>query len=146
MQVQFLIDKANNNSEDFLLGWTVLPPGAMHDRHRHFHVDEFWIVVSGQGTMYTHDGGEKPRKGDGLYTKKPMAWFKNTSEEDVVLVSLSRLEYKRQHYGVFKLKRQFFPCFPKATSLGDVNVLWCRSATPTDNFSLSGAINTGVPW
>ena len=65
MQVQFLIDKASNNSEDFLLGWTVLPPGAMHDRHRHFHVDEFWIVVSGQGTMYTHDGGEMPsRKGD----------------------------------------------------------------------------------
>ena len=23
MQVQFLIDKSNNNSEDFLLGWTV---------------------------------------------------------------------------------------------------------------------------
>ena len=36
MQVQFLIDKAQNNSENFLLGWTVLPPGAMHDRHRHF--------------------------------------------------------------------------------------------------------------
>ena len=31
MQVQFLIDKASNGSEDFLLGWTVLPPGAMHD-------------------------------------------------------------------------------------------------------------------
>ena len=71
MQVQFLIDKASNNSEDFLLGWTVLPPGAMHDRHRHFHVDEFWIVVSGQGTMYTHDGGEKPgRKGDIVFTPK----------------------------------------------------------------------------
>ena len=25
MQVQFLIDKASNGSEDFLLGWTVLP-------------------------------------------------------------------------------------------------------------------------
>ena len=87
MQVQFLIDKASNNSEDFLLGWTVLPPGAMHDRHRHFHVDEFWIVVSGQGTMYTHDGGEKLWKGDVVFTPKNQ-WhgFKNTSEDDVVLV------------------------------------------------------------
>ena len=88
MQVQFLIDKAQNNSENFLLGWTVLPPGAMHDRHRHFHVDEFWIVVAGNGVMYTHDGGEQPgQKGDVVFTPRNQ-WpgFKNTSDEDIVLV------------------------------------------------------------
>ena len=88
MQVQFLIDKASNGSEDFLLGWTVLPPGAMHDRHRHFHVDEFWIVISGEGVMYEHDGGEKTsKKGDIVFTPRNQ-WhgFKNTSDKDVVLV------------------------------------------------------------
>ena len=88
MQVQFLIDKASNGSQDFLLGWTVLPPGAMHDRHRHFHVDEFWIVISGQGVMYEHEGGEKiSKKGDVVFTPRNK-WhgFKNTSDEDVILV------------------------------------------------------------
>jgi len=88
MQVQFLIDKASNGSQDFLLGWTVLPPGAMHDRHRHFHVDEFWIVISGQGVMYEHEGGEKiSKKGDVVFTPRNQ-WhgFKNTSDEDVILV------------------------------------------------------------
>jgi len=88
MQVQFLIDKASNGSQDFLLGWTVLPPGAMHDRHRHFHVDEFWIVISGQGVMYEHEGGEKiSKKGDVVFTPRNQ-WegFKNTSDEYVILV------------------------------------------------------------
>ena len=30
MQVQFLIDQETAGSEDLLLGWTVLPPGARH--------------------------------------------------------------------------------------------------------------------
>ena len=36
MQVQFLIDQKTANSDKLLVGWTVLPPGAQHDRHRHF--------------------------------------------------------------------------------------------------------------
>jgi len=86
MKVQFLIDKATAGSDDFLLGWTVLPPGAMHDRHRHFHADEFWIVVSGNGVMYTDDGEAPAREGDVVFTPRGQ-WhgFKNTTEEDVVL-------------------------------------------------------------
>jgi mannose-6-phosphate isomerase-like protein (cupin superfamily) len=66
----------------------VLPPGAQHDRHRHFHCDEFWIVVKGRGVMYLEDGTEKPScEGDVVYTPRGH-WhgFKNTSDEDVVLV------------------------------------------------------------
>ena len=49
MQVQFLINQKTCNSDKLLVGWTVLPPGAQHDRHRHFNCDEFWIVIEGSG-------------------------------------------------------------------------------------------------
>lgn len=87
MQVQFLVDKASAGSDDFLLGWTVLPPGAMHDRHRHFHCEEFWIVLDGHGVMYTDDGERPAGKGDVVFTPRGR-WhgFRNTSDTDVVLV------------------------------------------------------------
>lgn len=87
MQVQFLIDKATAGSTQLLVGWTVLPPGAMHDRHRHFHADEFWIVLSGHGVMYTDDGESEAHEGDVVFTPRGQ-WhgFKNTTEEDVVLI------------------------------------------------------------
>lgn len=87
MQVQFLIDKATVGSDDFLLGWTVLPPGAMHDRHRHIHCEEFWIVLEGQGVMYTDEGERPAGKGDVVFTPRGH-WhgFRNTSTTDVVLV------------------------------------------------------------
>lgn len=87
MQVQFLIDKATAGSTQLLVGWTVLPPGAMHDRHRHFHADEFWIVLSGHGVMYTDDGESEAHEGDVVLTPRGQ-WhgFKNTTAEDVVLI------------------------------------------------------------
>jgi quercetin dioxygenase-like cupin family protein len=87
MQVQFLIDKATAGSENLLVGWTVLPPGAMHDRHRHFHADEFWVVLSGSGVMYTDDGEAPAQQGDVVYTPRGQ-WhgFKNDTDQDVVLV------------------------------------------------------------
>ena len=87
MQVQFLIDKATAGSENLLVGWTVLPPGAMHDRHRHFHADEFWVVLSGSGVMYTDDGEAPAKQGDVVYTPRGQ-WhgFKNDTDQDVVLV------------------------------------------------------------
>ena len=87
MQVQFLIDQETAGSEDLLLGWTVLPPGARHDRHRHANADEFFIVLSGHGTIYTDDGVEQSGKGDVIFTPRGH-WhgFDNTGPEDVVLV------------------------------------------------------------
>ncbi|MFM1916691.1 MAG: hypothetical protein RJB01_206 [Actinomycetota bacterium] len=87
MQVQFLIDKASAGSTQLLVGWTVLPPGAMHDRHRHFHADEFWIVLSGHGVMYTDNGESEAHEGDVVLTPRGQ-WhgFKNTTDEDVVLI------------------------------------------------------------
>lgn len=86
MKVQFLVYKATAGTENFLLGWTVLPPGAMHDRHRHFHADEFWIVISGAGVMYTDDGEAPAREGDVVFTPRGQ-WhgFRNTTDQDVVL-------------------------------------------------------------
>jgi mannose-6-phosphate isomerase-like protein (cupin superfamily) len=87
MQVQFLIDKATAETDGMLLGWTVLPPGARHDRHLHEHADEFWIVLSGRGKMYTDDGVRDSGEGDVMFTPRGR-WhgFHNDSDEDVVLV------------------------------------------------------------
>lgn len=87
MQVQFLIDQQTAGTDDFLLGWTVLPPGARHDRHRHHDADEFFVVLQGSGMIYTDDGREAAGKGDVVYTPRGH-WhgFDNTGDEDVVLV------------------------------------------------------------
>jgi mannose-6-phosphate isomerase-like protein (cupin superfamily) len=87
MQVQFLIDQEKTGTDDFLLGWTVLPPGARHDRHRHHDADEFFVVLQGSGMVYTDDGREPAGKGDVVYTPREH-WhgFDNTGDEDVVLV------------------------------------------------------------
>ncbi len=87
MQVQFLIDKATAGTEDFLLGWTVLPPGARHDRHLHRNADEFFIVLQGSGRIYTDEGTEPAGRGDVIWTPRGR-WhgFDNTGDEDVVLV------------------------------------------------------------
>lgn len=87
MQVQFLIDEKQANSSRMLVGWTVLPPGAAHERHRHPNVDEFWVVLKGKGVMYTADGEEPSVEGDVVFTPAGH-WhgFRNNSDEDVVLV------------------------------------------------------------
>lgn len=87
MQVQFLIDKATVGTDDFLLGWTVLPPGARHDRHLHRHADEFFIVLQGEGDIYIDDGTEPACKGDIIWTPRGR-WhgFDNTGTEQVLLV------------------------------------------------------------
>lgn len=85
MRVQFLVDH-HMGSDDLLLGWTVLPPGARHDRHRHPDADEFFIVIAGHGEVYTDGGREPAGKGDVIFTPRGH-WhgFDNTGEEDVVL-------------------------------------------------------------
>jgi quercetin dioxygenase-like cupin family protein len=87
MQVQFLIDRARAGSEDLLVGWTVLPPGARHDRHRHPHADEFFVVLSGRGMVYTDDEDEPAVEGDVIFTRRGH-WhgFNNTGDVDVTLL------------------------------------------------------------
>jgi mannose-6-phosphate isomerase-like protein (cupin superfamily) len=86
MQVQFLIDKASAGA-DHVIGWTVLKPGARHERHLHRNCDEFFIVLKGQGHIYT-DHGEVPSiEGDVVYSPRNCPHgFNNTSDHDVVLV------------------------------------------------------------
>ena len=87
MQVQFLIDKATAGTEDFLLGWTVLPPGARHDRHIHRNADEFFIVLAGSGRIYTDDGTAPSEKSDVIWTPRGQPHgFDNTGDVDVELV------------------------------------------------------------
>jgi quercetin dioxygenase-like cupin family protein len=50
MQVQFLIDQRSAGSETLVVGRTVLPPGARHERHRHPNCNEF-LVVMGAGSL-----------------------------------------------------------------------------------------------
>jgi len=57
MQVQFLIDKKSAGADN-VVGWTVLKPGASHERHLHRNCDEFFIVLKGQGHIITDKGLE----------------------------------------------------------------------------------------
>lgn len=87
MQVQFLIDKKSANSDHLVLGWTVLPPGARHERHRHIHAEEFLLVLKGNGEIYTDEGNEPTGEGDVVFTERGH-WhgFNNTSDGEVILV------------------------------------------------------------
>ena len=86
MQVQFLIDKKTAGC-DHVVGWTVLKPGARHERHLHRNCDEFFIVLKGRGHIYSDLGEEPSAEGDVVYSPRG-CWhgFNNTSSEDVVLV------------------------------------------------------------
>lgn len=87
MQVQFLIDQKSAASDKLVVGWTVLPPGARHEKHRHHHADEFFIVLRGSGYIYTDEGEEPSGQGDVVFTPRGH-WhgFNNTSDKDVLLV------------------------------------------------------------
>jgi len=63
MQVQFLIDKKSAGC-DHVVGWTVLKPGARHERHLHRNCDEFFIVLKGRGHIYSDVGEEPSVEGD----------------------------------------------------------------------------------
>jgi quercetin dioxygenase-like cupin family protein len=86
MQVQFLVDKKSAGA-NHVVGWTVLKPGARHERHLHTNYDEFCIVLKGHGHIYSDRGEEPSGEGDVVYSPRG-CWhgFNNTSKEDVVLV------------------------------------------------------------
>ena len=87
MQVQFLIDARAAGSDQLVVGRTVLPPGARHEAHAHPHCDEFLIVMSGHGEVYTNEGREPSRAGDVIFTPRGnLHGFDNTSDEDVLLI------------------------------------------------------------
>lgn len=87
MQVQFLIDKKTAGTDN-VVGWTVLKPGARHEAHLHTNCDEFFIVLEGEGHIYTHEGDQTPSgKGDVIFSPRGVYHgFNNTSDKDVVLV------------------------------------------------------------
>ena len=87
MQVQFLIDERTAGACSLVVGRTVLPPGARHERHRHPNCNEFLVVMSGRGEVYTDEGTERSRAGDVIYTPAGH-WhgFDNTGDEDVLLI------------------------------------------------------------
>jgi quercetin dioxygenase-like cupin family protein len=87
MQVQFLIDARAAGSDELVVGRTVLPPGARHEAHAHPHCDEFLVVMSGHGEIYTNTGREASRAGDVIFTPRGnFHGFDNTSDEDVLLI------------------------------------------------------------
>ena len=87
MQVQFLVDERTAGSSRLVVGRTVLPRGARHERHRHPNCNEFLVVMSGRGEIYTDEGTETSGAGDVIFTPAGH-WhgFNNTSDEDVLLI------------------------------------------------------------
>jgi quercetin dioxygenase-like cupin family protein len=87
MQVQFLIDARSAGTDRLVVGRTVLRPGARHERHRHPRCDEFLVVMTGRGEIYTDEGREPAAAGDVVFTPAGH-WhgFDNTSDDDVLLL------------------------------------------------------------
>jgi quercetin dioxygenase-like cupin family protein len=87
MQVQFLIDERSAGSKTLVVGRTVLPPRARHARHRHPNCNEFLVVMSGRGEIYTNEGTVPSQAGDVVFTPAGN-WhgFDNTGDEDVLLI------------------------------------------------------------
>lgn len=87
MQVQFLIDERTAGSTELVVGRTLLPAGARHERHRHPNVNEFLVVMRGSGEVYTDEGTEPAAEGDVVFTPAGH-WhgFNNTSSDDVLLI------------------------------------------------------------
>ncbi len=69
MQVQFLVDKKSAGA-NHVVGWTVLKPGARHERHLHRNCDEFFIVLKGHGHIYSDHGEEPSGEGDVVYSPR----------------------------------------------------------------------------
>jgi quercetin dioxygenase-like cupin family protein len=87
MEVQFLIDARNAGTETLVVGRTVLRPGARHERHAHPNCDEFLVVMSGRGEIYTDGGREPATAGDVIFTPRGhFHGFDNTGDEDVLLI------------------------------------------------------------
>jgi quercetin dioxygenase-like cupin family protein len=87
MQVQFLIDGRDAGAEGLVVGRTVLPPGARHERHLHPDCDEFLVVMSGHGEIHTNTGREPSQAGDVIFTPRGnYHGFVNTGDEDVLLI------------------------------------------------------------
>lgn len=86
MQVQFLIDARSAGADELVVGRTVLPPGARHERHLHPNCDEFLVVLRGRGEIYTNSGRAPSSAGDVIFTPRGN-WhgFDNTSDAEVLL-------------------------------------------------------------
>ena len=73
MQVQFLIDKKSAGA-NHVVGWTVLKPGASHERHLHRNCDEFFIVLKGHGHIISENGARAVGAGRrGLFAARLLA-------------------------------------------------------------------------
>jgi mannose-6-phosphate isomerase-like protein (cupin superfamily) len=85
-QVQYLIDKKSAGA-DHVVGWTVLKPGARHERHRLRDCDAFFMILKGAGHIYGDKGEEPMAEGDVVYVPRG-SWhgFRNTSHDDVILI------------------------------------------------------------
>jgi uncharacterized RmlC-like cupin family protein len=87
MLVQFVISKENGGASKLAFGRTVLPPGARHDVHRHFGVDEAVYVQSGRGVIRNGDDQLPVSEGDVLFSPQGVwhgIW--NNSDEETVLI------------------------------------------------------------
>ena len=86
-----MIDQKTASSDKLLIGRTVLPPGARHDKQGHPNVDEFFVVIKGSGHITTDTGRESSGRGDVIFTPRGHRHgFDNTGTEDAAVPPSSR--------------------------------------------------------
>lgn len=89
MTVQFLVDQAKANSEQFVFGRARFAPGqSAHEWHRHPNAEEFAFILSGHGIALDGDNEIPVGPGDVIFHRKGV-WhgYRNTSDtEETVMI------------------------------------------------------------
>jgi oxalate decarboxylase/phosphoglucose isomerase-like protein (cupin superfamily) len=85
LRVRWLVTNELMGSEKTVVGYSVFPPGARHDLHRHPNAEEWEFVLSGSGVKRVGDQNVEISEGDIVFTpQNQFHGVANTSETDTL--------------------------------------------------------------
>lgn len=70
LQVRWLVGAESMGSEDTVVGYSVFPPGAAHELHRHPRAEEWEYVLRGSGVKRVGDEEIEIAAGDLVFTPR----------------------------------------------------------------------------
>lgn len=87
LQVRWLVSRELTGSETTVVGFSVFPPGAKHDLHRHPNAEEWEYVLSGSGIKRVGDQDVPIAAGDIVFTPRDeYHGVANTSAETLTTI------------------------------------------------------------
>jgi quercetin dioxygenase-like cupin family protein len=87
MAVQWIVTRHTVGAEKTVFGVTTLPPGGMHDLHRHPHAEEVEYLVAGEAIARVGDVDVRVRPGDVVFVNEgELHGLRNTSATEPAVV------------------------------------------------------------